>query len=101
MKLSVGDKIRIHVDVEEMQNDLLEMVDGQEAVITEIYQNSYEPDVDRIEVELVNPVEFHGQSLVVVPGLYMDNIEKIEKIQESKKTDKRYLRRFVGTFANY
>ena len=78
MKLSVGDKIRIHVDVEEMQNDLLEMVDGQEAVITEIYQNSYEPDVDRIEVELVNPVEFHGQSLVVVPGLYMDNIEKIE-----------------------
>lgn len=101
MKLSVGDKIRIHVDVEEMQNDLLEMVDGQEAVITEIYQNSYEPEVDRIEVELVNPVEFHGQSLVVVPGLYMDNIEKIEKIQESKKTDMRYLRKFVGTFANY
>jgi methionine synthase II (cobalamin-independent) len=101
MKLSVGDKIRIHVDVEEMQNDLLEMVDGQEAVVTEIYQNSYEPDVDRIEVELVNPVEFHGQNLVVVPGLYMDNIEKIEKIQESKKTSNRYLRRFVGTFANY
>ncbi len=101
MKLSVGDKIRIHVDVEEMQNDLLEMVDGQEAVITEIYQNSYEPDVDRIEVELVNPVEFHGQNLVVVPGLYIDNIEKIEELQESKKTGKRYLRRFVGTFANY
>jgi len=101
MKLSVGDKIRIHVDVEELQNDLLEMVDGQEAVITEIYQNSYEPDVDRIEVELVNPVEFHGQSLVVVPGLYMDNIEKIEGLQESKKTAKRYLSRFVGTFANY
>jgi len=101
MKLSVGDKIRIHVDVEEMQNDLLEMVDGQEAIVTEIYQNSYEPDVDRIEVELVNPVEFHGQNLVVVPGLYMDNIEKIEKIQESKKTSNRYLRRFVGTFANY
>jgi hypothetical protein len=101
MKLSVGDKIRIHVDVEEMQNDLLEMVDGQEAVITEIYQNSYEPDVDRIEVELVNPVEFHGQNLVVVPGLYIDNIEKIEKLQESKKIGKRYLSRFVGTFANY
>jgi hypothetical protein len=101
MKLSVGDKIRIHVDVEELQNDLLEMVDGQEAVITEIYQNSYEPDVDRIEVELVNPVEFHGQSLVVVPGLYIDNIEKIEKLEESKKTGKRYLSRFVGTFANY
>jgi len=77
------------------------MVDGQEAVITEIYQNSYEPDVDRIEVELVNPVEFHGQSLVVVPGLYMDNIEKIKKLEESKKTGKRYLSRFVGTFANY
>jgi hypothetical protein len=101
MKLSVGDKIRIHVDVEEMQNDLLEMVDGQEAVITEIYQNSYEPDVDRIEVELVNPVEFHGQNLVVVPGLYIDNIEKIEDLQESRKTGKRYLSRFVGTFANY
>ena len=101
MKLSVGDKIRIHVDVEELQNDLLEMVDGQEAVITEIYQNSYEPEVDRIEVELVNPVEFHGQSLTAVPGLYMDNIKKIEKLEESKKTGKRYLSRSVGTFANY
>ena len=101
MKLSVGDKIRIIVDVEEMQNDLLEMVDGQEAVITEIYQNSYEPDVDRIEVELVHPIEFHGQRLVVVPGLYMDNIEKLEDLRESIKLSRKYLRSFIGTFANY
>jgi len=85
MKFSVGDKVVIKTDVEEMQNGLLELVDGLEAVITEIYQNSYEPDVDRFEVELVRPIEFNGEEIVVVPGLYQDNIDLVKKVDESKK----------------
>jgi hypothetical protein len=85
MKFSVGDKVVIKTDVEEMQNGLLELVDGLEAVITEIYQNSYEPDVDRFEVELVRPLEFNNEEIVVVPGLYQDNIDLVKKIDESKK----------------
>jgi hypothetical protein len=85
MKFSVGDKVVIKTDVEEMQNGLLELVDGLEAVITEIYQNSYEPDVDRFEVELVRPLEFNNEEIVVVPGLYQDNLDLVKKIDESKK----------------
>jgi hypothetical protein len=85
MKFSVGDKVVIKTDVEEMQNGLLELVDGLEAVITEIYQNSYEPDVDRFEVELVRPLEFNNEEIVVVPGLYQDNLDLVKKVNESKK----------------
>ena len=85
MKFSVGDKVVIKTDVEEMQNGLLELVDGLEAVITEIYQNSYEPDVDRFEVELVRPLEFNNEEIVVVPGLYQDNIDLVKKVEESRK----------------
>jgi hypothetical protein len=85
MKFSVGDKVVIKTDVEEMQNSLLELVDGLEAVITEIYQNSYEPDVDRFEVELVRPLEFNDEEIVVVPGLYQDNIDLVKKVDESRK----------------
>lgn len=85
MKFSVGDKVVIKTDVEEMQNGLLELVDGLEAVITEIYQNSYEPDVDRFEVELVRPLEFNNEEIVVVPGLYQDNIDLVKKVNESRK----------------
>ena len=87
MKFSVGDKVVIKTDVEEMQNGLLELVDGLEAVITEIYQNSYEPDVDRFEVELVRPLEFNNEEIVVVPGLYQDNIDLVKKVEESRKSN--------------
>lgn len=95
MKFSVGDKVTIQVDVEELQNDLLQMVDGMKAVITEIYQNAYEPDVDRYEVELINPIEFEGENLVVVPGLYEDNLESLTKVDESRAISKD---RFFGSF---
>ena len=52
MKFSIGDRIMIKADAEELQNGVIEMVDGTTGTISEIYQNSYEPDVDRFEVEL-------------------------------------------------
>lgn len=85
MKFSIGDKVIIRADIEEMQNDMLELADGQEAVITEIYQNVYEPDVDRFEVELVHPVKYDGREVIVVPGLYLDNLELAERVNEAKR----------------
>jgi len=85
MNFSVGDKVRILVGPEEMQNEVLEKVDGATATISEIYQNSYEPDVDRYEVELEEPVDFHGEELIVIPGLYTDNIELIRSATNEAK----------------
>lgn len=79
MKFSIGDKIMIKADVEELQNVVIEMVDGSTGTISEIYRNSYEPDVDRFEVELDQPVEYNGETIRVVPGLYKDNIERLDK----------------------
>lgn len=98
MKFSVGDTVEIKVDVEELQNGLLELVDGMQAVITEIYQNVYEPDVDRYEVELVKPVKFEGENLVVVPGLYEDNLELVKRIDEGRAMSKsKFFSRFSKT----
>jgi len=68
----------IKADAEELQNGVIEMVDGTTGTISEIYQNSYEPDVDRFEVELDEPIEYNGERIQVVPGLYEDNIEVIK-----------------------
>ena len=85
MKFNVGDRIVIRVSAEEMQNNLLEAVDGLPAVITEIYQNSYDPETDRFEVELEEPVSVNGESYTVIPGLYLDNIEAIDQTGRNVK----------------
>ena len=97
MKFSVGDTIEIKVDVEELQNGLLELVDGMKAVISEIYQNAYEPDVDRYEVELVKPIEFEGERIVVIPGLYEDNLELVKSTNEGRVMPRA---KFFGKFSN-
>lgn len=86
MKFNIGDRIVIRVSAEEMQNTLLEAVDGLPATISEIYQNSYDPDTDRFEVELDEPVSVNGEEYRVIPGLYLDNIEPIDK----KGNDSKY-----------
>lgn len=88
MRFSLGDTVEIKVDVEELQNGLLELVDGMRATITEIYQNAYEPDVDRYEVELIKPIEFEGERLVVIPGLYVDNLELVKSVNEGRVMNK-------------
>lgn len=90
MKLAIGQNVEIKIDVEEMQNELLSMIDGKTATISEIYKNQYEPDVIRIEVELDEPVELNGEMVRVVPGLYEDNIIQND-INESKKHVKSFL----------
>jgi hypothetical protein len=98
MKFSVGDTVVIQVDVEELQNDLLQMVDGMKATVSEVYQNSYEPDVDRYEVELIEPIEFEDQKIVVVPGLYEDNLEKVESVKEGRVMPKSaFFKRFSSS----
>lgn len=90
MKFSIGDVIEIKVDVEELQNDLLQMVDGLKATVTEIYQNAYEPDVDRYEVELLKPIDFEDQRVVVIPGLYEDNLELVKSVNEGRVMSKSF-----------
>lgn len=89
MNYSMGDRVIIRIDAESQQNELLQLVDGQEAVITEIYQNNYEPEVDRYEVELTKPVLYKNEEVVVIPGLYNDNIELIKNIHE----------KYIGSFS--
>ena len=84
MKFSIGDVVEIKVDVEELQNDLLQMVDGLKATVTEIYQNPYEHDVDRHEVELLKPIDFEDKQVVVIPGLYEDNLELVKSVNEGR-----------------
>lgn len=86
MDFSIGDKVSIQIEAEELQNDLLEKVDGATATVSQVYQNSYEPDVDRFEVRLDQPVEYRGEKLVIVPGLYEDNLELISRADEAKVT---------------
>lgn len=98
MKFSIGDKVIIKVDVEELQHDLLQMVDGMQATVSEVYQNAYEPDVDRYEVELIEPIEFEDQKIVVVPGLYEDNLEKVESVKEGRAMPKSaFFKRFSSS----
>ena len=85
MNFNIGDRIVIRISAEEMQNDLLEAVDGLPATISEIYQNSYDPDTDRFEVELDEPVRVNGDSYRIIPGLYLDNIESINKSGSNDK----------------
>jgi hypothetical protein len=84
MEFNIGDRVILRISDEEMQNETLEAVDGQPATITEIYQNSYQPQVNRFEVELDHPVKINGQTLRVIPGLYDDNIEResVDQISE-------------------
>lgn len=104
MKFSIGDRIMIKADAEELQNGVIEMVDGTTGTISEIYQNSYEPDVDRFEVELDEPIEYNGENLTVVPGLYSDNIELIKSRnaaadKTSRSNSKRINERYAMSFA--
>ena len=104
MKFSIGDRIMIKADAEELQNGVIEMVDGTTGTISEIYQNSYEPDVDRFEVELDEPIEYNGERIAVVPGLYLDNIELVKSRKAaaektSRSSKKRINERYAMSFA--
>ena len=80
----------IRIGAEEMQNALLQEIDGALAEVSEIYTNSYEPGVKRIEVTLVHEIEHNGETIKVVPGLYEDNIEPANG--PARKTEKSQLR---------
>ena len=79
MNLSQGDRIIIRTDPDSLTDPLFMAIDGLEATISEIYQNTYEPGIDRFEVELDQPVMVEGDRVKIVPGLYIENIESIEE----------------------
>lgn len=84
MKFKIGDKVIVRAEAEEMQNALFQEIDGASATVSEVYRNSYEPNVFRIEVELDQPVNVNGEMIRTVPGLYMDNIERVNRTNESR-----------------
>lgn len=78
----------VRANSEELQSELFQAIDGVRAEITEIYHTEYEPDVTRFEVTLENPVEVGGESIIVIPGLYEDNIEPANGAPTSKNENK-------------
>ena len=84
MKFNIGDTVEIKMDAEDSQHELLHMIDGMLAKVTEVYQVTFEPEVDRYEVELFDPVEYEGREVIVIPGLYEDNLEAAKDLTESR-----------------
>jgi hypothetical protein len=106
MEFNIGDRVYVRANSEEMQSPLFQAIDGASAKITEVYNTTYEPDVKRIEVTLDNPVDVDGQQMTVIPGLYIDNIEKADgkskrPMNNKKKNESRMWGRPHLTFAAF
>jgi len=86
MKFRIGDRVIVRAEAEEMQNALFQEIDGATATVSEVYQHAYEPGVFRIEIELDTPIELHGERIQTVPGLYVDNLEKIDRVNENRRS---------------
>ena len=86
-KFNVGDTVMVRANSEELQDELFQAIDGALAVISEIYRTTYEPDVDRFEVTLKNPVKVNGSEIKIVPGLYIDNIERYRQSTDSTENE--------------
>jgi hypothetical protein len=89
MSFKTGDRVLIRMTAKDQRDETLNRLDGESATVSMIYQNSYEPDVDRYEVQLDNPSMIAGRRTSTVPGLYSDNLVKIsgsksKKIEESQ-----------------
>jgi hypothetical protein len=88
MAFNIGDEIIVRANAEEMQSPLFQAIDRVKATISELYHTEYEPDVMRVEVTLINPVVIGGERITVVPGLYIDNIERVDSNSVTKKNRK-------------
>ena len=76
-EFGIGNRIMIHANEEEQQDELFQKIDGATGEVTEIYEVEYQPGVKRVEVTLDKPVEVNGETMQVIDGLYMDNLEHI------------------------
>jgi len=85
MNFSQGDRVIIRVDVDSLVDPLFNAIDGLKATIFDIYQNMYEPETNRFEVELDYPVRVEGEIVKTVPGLYEDNLEPLDETEIHKK----------------
>lgn len=84
MNFSMGDRVILKIDDKAQTDELLALINGLEAIVSEIYQNVYEPEVNRYEVELAQPIMFEGTRTVVIPGLYEDNLEPFTGVKEGR-----------------
>lgn len=82
MNWSIGDKVTIKMGAEDAQNELIKAADGMRAKVSLIYTNPYEPDINRYEVELFEPVRIDDESITTIDGLYDDNLSR-ESMNES------------------
>jgi hypothetical protein len=87
MDFKIGDSVLVRANSEEMQGELFQAIDGAHAKISEIYHTRYEPTVLRFEVTLVEPVEVDREMVKVIPGLYIDNIERFDEANDREKVN--------------
>lgn len=84
MKFNIGDRVLIRLNPEQLADPVLSQADGMEAEVTEVYTNTYDPETERYEVDLIHPIEGpDGESLSNIPGLYLDNLDTLEELSES------------------
>jgi hypothetical protein len=84
MNWSIGDMVTIKMGAEDSQNQIIRAADGNRGKVSLIYTNPYEPDINRYEVELLQPITIDDQSVRTMDGLYDDNLSK-ENLSESKR----------------
>lgn len=88
MSFKLWDRVIIKANPEEKKNKLFQLIDGATGKITEIYYNEYEPEVERYEIKLDEFIEYEGNSMRIIPGLYADNLQKNEKPDNKVKENR-------------
>lgn len=84
MNWSIGDIVTIKMGTEDSQNQIIKAADGKRGKVSLIYTNPYEPDINRYEVELLQPITIDEESTRTIDGLYDDNLSK-ETVTESRR----------------
>lgn len=100
MNFKVGDTVTIHANEEELQEELFQEIDGAFGEISEIYSNTYEPGVKRYEITLSSPATVNGEELIVVDGLYADNLELANADEAVSHSSDRYAVTFESHLEN-
>lgn len=89
MEFNVDDIVRIKATEDESKSELFQAIAGTKAKVSEIYSTKYEPNVKRYEVTLFNAIELNDENLIVIPGLYADNLEPTGEPEENNEVYER------------
>jgi hypothetical protein len=89
MKFKIGERVMVRMTQKDKSDEALDRLDGELGTVLTVYQNAYEPEVDRYEVKLDKPATISGTKTKTYQGLYADNLVKLsnkslKKVDEAK-----------------